>query len=254
MGNFLHIPGVPVLANHPLIQKVVKGAYNTRPPAPRYVVIWDTDILLQYLDSLEDNSIDFKLLSYKVTVLLTILSGQRVSTLHKFSLSWVQLRTDMAVFNLCDSLLKHSEPGRSTAPIIFHHYPHRCWLCLLQAIQDYIQQRNLLAPQVEFFITHRKPYRPASKDTLARWVNNVLTSSGIDTSQFAAHSCRSASASKAKVSGVPMEQILKCGQWKSSHTFVNFYDKHIVRNGHEATQQFAHSILAPAAIGNTVPL
>ena len=46
--------------------------YNTTPPAPRYVVIWDTDILLQYLDSLENNSIDFKLLSYKVTVLLTI--------------------------------------------------------------------------------------------------------------------------------------------------------------------------------------
>ena len=34
LGNFIHVPGVPVLANHPIIQKVVKGAYNTRPPAP----------------------------------------------------------------------------------------------------------------------------------------------------------------------------------------------------------------------------
>ena len=120
LGNFLHIPGVPVLANHPLIQKLVKEAYNTRPPAPRYVVIWDTDILLQYLDSLKNNYIDFKLLSCKVTVLLTILSGQRVSTLHKFRLSQLQLTTDMALFNLGDSLLKHSKPGWSTAPIIFH--------------------------------------------------------------------------------------------------------------------------------------
>ena len=39
LGNFIHVPGVPVLANHPLIQKVVKGAYNTRPLTPRYVVI-----------------------------------------------------------------------------------------------------------------------------------------------------------------------------------------------------------------------
>ena len=200
LGNFLHIPGVPVLANHPLIQKVVKGAYNTRPPAPCYVVIWDTDILLQYLYSQGNNSIDFKLLSYKVTVLLTILSGQRVSTLHKFRLSQLQLTTDMAVFNLGDSLFKHSKPGWSTAPIIFHRYPHGRRLCPLQAIQDYIQQQNLLAPQVEFFITDRKPYCPASKDRLAWWVKNVLTSSGIDTSQYAAHSCRSASASKAKVS------------------------------------------------------
>ena len=117
LGNFLHIPGVPVLANHPLIQKVVKGAYNTRPPAPRYVVIWDTDILLQYLDSLENNSIDFKLLSYKVTVLLTILSGQRVSTLHKFRLSQLQLKTDMPVFNLGDSLLKHSKQDGLLLPL-----------------------------------------------------------------------------------------------------------------------------------------
>ena len=47
-GNFIHVPGVPVLVNHPLIQKVVKGAHNTTPPAPRYGVIWDTDVLLQY--------------------------------------------------------------------------------------------------------------------------------------------------------------------------------------------------------------
>ena len=74
---------------------------------------------------------------------------------------------------------------------MFHQYPHGRRLCPLEAVQDYIQQRNLLAPQVdEFFITHRKPYHPASKDTLARWVKEVLISSGIDTSQYAAHSCR----------------------------------------------------------------
>ena len=60
LGNFIHNPGVPVLANHSLIPKVVKGAYNTRPPAPRYVVIWDTDILVQYLDSFDNASLDFK--------------------------------------------------------------------------------------------------------------------------------------------------------------------------------------------------
>ena len=63
LGNFIHVPGVPVLANHPLIQKVVKGAYNTRPPAPCYVVIWDTDVLLQYLGSLDNACLNFKLLS-----------------------------------------------------------------------------------------------------------------------------------------------------------------------------------------------
>ena len=145
----------------------------------------------------------------------------------------------MAIFNLGATLLKHSRPGRST-PIVFHCYPHRWQLYPLQTIQDYVTQRTLLAPQIDkFFITHCKPYHPASKDTLARWVKNMLHFSGIDTSHYAAHSCHSASSSKAGVSGVPMEQMLKCGQWKSSHSFVRFYNKDIVQLTHAATQQFA---------------
>ena len=129
LGNFIHVPGVPVLANHPLIQKVVKGAYNTRPPAPRYVVIWDTDVLLQHLDSLDNGCLNFKLLSCKTAILLTILSGQWVSTIHAFQLSQLQLTTDMAIFNLGTTLLKHSRPGRSTPPIVFHRYPQGGRLC-----------------------------------------------------------------------------------------------------------------------------
>ena len=117
---FIHVPGVPVLTKHPLIQKVVKGAYNSRPPTPRYVVIWDTDVLLQYLDSLDNACLNFKLLSCKTAILLTILSGQRVSTIHAFRLSQLQLTSDMAVFNLGTTLLKHSRPGVSTPPIVFH--------------------------------------------------------------------------------------------------------------------------------------
>ena len=183
LGYFIHVPGVPVLANHPLIQKVVKGAYNTRPPAPPYVVIWDTDVLLQYLDSLENTCLDFKLLSCKTAILLTIiLSGQRVSTIHAFRLSQLQLTTDMAIFNLGTTLLKHSRPGRSNPPIVFPRYPHGRRLCPLQTIRDYVTKRTLLAPQIaEFLITHRKPYHPASKDTLARWVKDMLHFSEIDT-------------------------------------------------------------------------
>ena len=153
LGNFIHVPGVPVLADHPLIQKVVKGAYNTRPPAPCYVVIWDTDILLQYLDSLDNACLNFKLLSCKTAILLTILSGERVSTIHAFRLSQLQLTTGMAVFNLGTTLLKHSRPGRST-PIVFHRYPHGRRLCPLQTIRDYVTQRTLLAPQIDNFFYH----------------------------------------------------------------------------------------------------
>ena len=117
-------------------------------------MIWDADVLLQYLDSLDNTCLDFKLLSCKTAILLTILSGQRVSTIHAFRLSRLQLTTDMAIFNLGTTLLKHSRPGKSNPPIVFHRYPHGRRLWPLQTIRDYVTHRTLLAPQIDEFFYH----------------------------------------------------------------------------------------------------
>ena len=57
------------------------------------------------------------------------------------------------------------------------------------------------------------------------------------------HSYRSASTSHAKSDGVPLEDILRAGQWKSSECFTTFYDRKIERTDFTATQPFAESIL-----------
>ena len=84
LGNFITVPGFPKLADHPLVQKLLKGVANVRPPQPRYTRIWDTTLLIKYLGSLTNEVLDFQHLCGKTSALLTILSGQRVSTIHKF--------------------------------------------------------------------------------------------------------------------------------------------------------------------------
>ena len=54
-----------------------------------------------------------------------------------------------------------------------------------------------------------------SRDTVSRWVKSVLKTSGIDVSVFKPHSTRSASTSKAKLSDVPLPDILAKAGWKS---------------------------------------
>ena len=118
------------------------------------VTLWFwTDVLLQYLDSLDNACLNFKLLSRETAILLTIHSGQRMSTIHVFRLSQLQLTTDMDIFNLGTILLKHSRPGRSTPPIVLHCYLHGRWLCPLRNIRDYVTQRTLLAPQIDKFLS-----------------------------------------------------------------------------------------------------
>ena len=167
------------------------------PPKPRYEFIWDTEFVLQFLKNLHPSVIGLKLLTLKTVALLTLLSGQRVSTLHQFRLSQMQRTPTIVVFNI-QGLLKQSRPTKRDLPITYHAFPHDVALCPV-----------------------------ATLDT------------------FSAHSCRSASTSKAAASGVSLERILMAGQWSTSSTFYNNYRKDIVVSDRLLGPQFASGLLLP---------
>ena len=45
----------------------------------------------------------------------------------------------------------------------------------------------------KLIVSYQKPHRPISKDTVARWLKQVLRPAGIDTPTFGAHYTRVAS-------------------------------------------------------------
>ena len=67
--------------------------------------------------------------------------------------------------------------------------------------------------------------------TISGWLKNSLKRAGIDISTFKAHSTRSASTSKADLSGAPIEEILKRGCWSNKSTWQKFYNKNIIQEG-----------------------
>ena len=116
-----HIPGVTAISEHPLIIRLLKGIFLVRPSRPRYELIWDTDLVLTYLKGLESSKITLKFLSMKLVTLLTILSGQRVSTVHRFRISQTQNTPALIIFNI-PGLLKHSRHTKRDKPIPFHAF------------------------------------------------------------------------------------------------------------------------------------
>ena len=246
LGNFVTVPGFPRLADHPLVQKLLKGVANVRQPNPRYTRIWHTSFLITYLASLRNGDLDLQHMCWKTSALLTVLSGQWVSTIHKFKLSNLQLTDTIALFNITEPL-KQSTPSRKPQPVVFHRYPHNEQLCHVRLVQAYLVKRASLpvvASYDAFFLTHRRPHHPASKDTIARWMKNVLQLSGVNVDIYKPHSYRSASTSHAKLAGVPLEDILRAGQWKSSDCFTKFHDRVIERTDFTASQHFADSLLS----------
>ena len=144
------------------------------------------------------------MLSYIVVTLLTILSGQRVSTLHKLGISQLHISGGIAIFTILE-LLKHTKPGNLNKPLVYHKYSHVDQLCPVSLLRHYIAYRDtvLSDPTDELIVTYGEPYHPA----MARWIKDLLPLSGTDTSMFKPHSYRSASSSKASSSGVAIEEI-----------------------------------------------
>ena len=75
------------LGQHPLVSRLFKGMYNSRPPELRYTRTWDVDIVTRYFSSLGDNSaMSLKQLSYKLTILMALVGASRVSELQALDL------------------------------------------------------------------------------------------------------------------------------------------------------------------------
>ena len=135
---------------------------------------------------------------------------------------------DKVIFHMI-GLTKCSKPTRPNQPIVYRAYVEDELLCPVKCIYAYLAQRSKIITQnfTGFFITFGKTHYPASKDSLARWVKEVMGNSGIDTEIFKPHSTRLASNSVAYKLGISLQEVLKRGQWSNAGTFFTHYFREI---------------------------
>ena len=68
--------------NNHRVSRMIIGRFKLSPSLPKYVVTYDLDSILQYMDSLPANNVlSMNLLAKKVCTLLCLLSGQRSQTI-----------------------------------------------------------------------------------------------------------------------------------------------------------------------------
>ena len=210
----------PQLEEHWLVSQFMKGIFHLRPSQSRHI---------SYLKSLGPNdSLSLKQLTLRTPTLLTILAGRRIHTLHMLSVIHMHQSLDKVIFNII-GLTKCSKPTRSSQPVAYRAYVEGELLCPVKWIYAYLAQRSEIVTQDfnEIFITFGKPHHPASKDLLAWWVKEVMGSSGMDIEIFKSYSTRVASNSAGYKLGMPLQEVLKRGQWSNAGTFFTYYFREI---------------------------
>ena len=76
------IDGV-LVGKHPLICRLLKGIYNSRPPQPKFSTTWDVGKILDYIRSLGPTGLlNLRQLTHKLAMLLALVYTSRASELH----------------------------------------------------------------------------------------------------------------------------------------------------------------------------
>ena len=172
------------------------------------------------LPSLQD--LQLKTLTLKLAMLCSLVTGQRIQSLHLMSLDHMSKGPDHCVFHIQD-IVKQSAPGRKQPELIIPVFRAEPKLCVFSHLMEYLHRtEKLRGEEKRLFVSYIKPHKWVSKDTIVRWIKSVMESAGIDLTIFKPHSTRAATTSKAHASDVPLSSILEAGSRKNECTLIGF--------------------------------
>ena len=154
-------------------------------------------------------------------MLLALCSASHTSDLTKLSISHRVFSSGKVTFYPTGL----SSPDNLPTPIEFHAFSDNL-LCPVKCLQRYeavTASFRMKSEQEQLFLSINNQYSPVVSSSIAWWLTSVLTSSGVDTSIFSAHSTRGTSTSAASLAGVTTQQILSTADWSTANVFKKFY-------------------------------
>ena len=216
------------VGEHPLVVQLLKGIFNSRPPAPRYTYKWDVSKVTSYLESLGPNEqLSLKRLSRKLAFLLAITSAERGSELVAHDLRFKRFHPEGVSFNLPE-LTKTVQVGKPLKTSFHASFPENKFLFPCSCLREYEMRTSAFRPESvsvpnKLFLSVNNPHKPVSSATLSHWFTNCLLEAGINSQVFKAHSTRGAATSAALRAGISILEIVRLADWTNETTFKKFF-------------------------------
>lgn len=241
------------IGNHPLVCRFLMGVFNERPPVRELLPKWDLEKVLKRLRLAPFeplHTVPIKFLTYKTVFLVALASAGRSSDLTKLGFKMPYYREELnpkGIRFIPRSLRKQDRPGHAFLDIFIPAFTDDRKLDPVRAVKLYIKRMTSLRKDKDsLFITFGAGTqgRPASAQTIARWIVNVLSICGeVHKKDAKAHSTRSASTSAALFRGVSIANILRAADWSSESTFAHHY----LKEHRELEAQFGRAVLGGSA-------
>lgn len=233
------------LAEDPLVKRFLSARSRHAPRVIKHVPPWDLSLVLNALTRAPFEPLHeayLKIISLKLSFLLAISSGRRISGLKSLSCKDPFLRTledrvmitpDPFYLPKVSSNFHRSQeivlPSFCTSPKNAEEKRFvlldvkKCLLLYLEKTSGFRSSSQLLV-----LFSGPKKGSKASKSSIARWIRGDIckaykVSGRTPPSRIRAHSMRSMATSWAERAGASWEEISKAAVWSSSHAFVKHY-------------------------------
>ena len=170
LATFITIDNLP-LGQHPIVSRLIKGIFTSRPALPKCNIVWDTEIVLTYLKRLSPcKKLNTPVLTWKLAVLTALLTGQRTQSLHLMDIRNISISNNKIKIRYGD-LLKQTRPGFQLDELTIRAYAPDRRLCLVVLLQEYVKRVQPIRGDItRLFLTTQPPIKAASKQTIARWI------------------------------------------------------------------------------------
>ncbi|KAI5733420.1 hypothetical protein M8J76_011754 [Diaphorina citri] len=194
------------------------------PPTPPPQEIWDVHLLVDWLRSNPPSPSNHFEVSRHVALLLLLASGRRVHDLTLLSLDpghFQVLEGSIVLWPMPGSKTDTESHSQSGWKILFNLseplFDIASWIKVLSTLSN---RRMGTKRCSSLFITTRGSIRPASRSIIAGWVKTALVAAGILASPG---SVRSAVATFRYNADIPLDTILKQGNWRGQVNFFKYY-------------------------------
>lgn len=214
------VNGRPI-GEHSLIKRLMKGAFEAKPPARKKAPLWDPRKVLQTFQQAPD-PLSIKDLIHKAAFIIAIVTGKRHSELHDLKSDNVHLTvTDSFVQFVPHKLSKTDRLNFLGDPFAIAAWSQEVSLCPVRVVTDLLsRKRQLLINHDSLFFSWDPPHPPLPLATFRNCILRSLRDAGIAATPG---STRSTAASLAFARGATMADIMGMGSWTRPSTFLRHY-------------------------------
>ncbi|XP_046593211.1 uncharacterized protein LOC124293993 [Neodiprion lecontei] len=200
------------ISDNPIISRFFRGIYRNQPSKTKYESTWDTEPVLDLIESLQPEcSLTSQQMAEKTATLLALITAHRLQTFELIDIDNISVSSAGNAMEIPD-LIKTSRPGRFKPSLVLPFFNNRPVLCTAMALLDNVNFTERLKGDCKK-LEMKRPYKPVGAQTISRWIRAFIQKAGVNTAVFSGYRARHASLFADFRNGVDVGIIRRTAGW-----------------------------------------